>query len=303
MSEILHPLYAISGISGSGKTTLGKQLVTIFPEMKHIDQDQYYLKKKPQVTLSDGKKAFNWDCLEALDPAFKEIIRKELTKSPVLLTGFALCREVLPVVPKVHIHLVTANNPKDLELRCRESRKKKVFNPNRDALVVRELVIPFYRKIVRNSDITDLLNVYTRYGTRVEIDVLIQDVKLKYQHVNSGAHTMSVQPQYIAQIKEGKKVVEGRKMSRTLNCLGIRRGYLITMIHSSCEDVEVKVTYINYYLPSCGDPLAEYLTHETLERTLPGVTDLNEGRKVYLQYTTEEEIRELGMMAIGLEVI
>lgn len=177
MSEILlHPLYAISGISGSGKTTLGKQLIAIFPEMKHIDQDQYYLKKKPQVTLSDGKKAFNWDCLEALDPAFKEIIRKESVLHPVLLTGFALCREVLPVVPKIHIHLVTTDNPKYLELYCREARKKKVFNPERDALVVRELVIPFYYKMIQGSDISHNLSVYSNDGTRIPLQRLVSAV-------------------------------------------------------------------------------------------------------------------------------
>jgi hypothetical protein len=163
-------LYVISGISGSGKTTLGAELLKEFRQCAHIDQDSFYLKTKPKVKLSNGLIVSNWDCLEALDPIFKDYLRDVLKVTPVILTGFALCRQVLPVVPKVHIHLVTGNTPEDVEGRCIKARAQaKSVNSDRDLLVVKELVLPFYYHIVENSDITHCINVFDDKGNRVPI--------------------------------------------------------------------------------------------------------------------------------------
>ena len=57
------------------------------------------------------------------------------------------------------------------------------------------------------------------------------------------------------------------------------------------------------YLPCIGDPLEEYLKTETLARALPGVNSIEEGKKIYLQWSTQDEINKLGMMGIQLKVI
>lgn len=163
-------LYVISGISGSGKTTLGVELLKSFPECVHIDQDSFYLRVKPKVKLSNNMSVSNWDCLEALDPSFSDYLADVLKVTPVILTGFALCRQVLPVVPKVHIHLVTSDTPEHLETRCLKARASaKTVNSDRDLLVVKELVVPFYHHVVDNSDITHRINMYDEKGERVPI--------------------------------------------------------------------------------------------------------------------------------------
>ena len=163
-------LYVISGISGSGKTTLGVELLKSFPECVHIDQDSFYLRLKPKIKLSNNVTVSNWDCLEALDPSFPDYLADVLKVTPVILTGFALCLQVLPVVPKVHIHLVTSDTPERLEARCLNARASaKTVNTDRDVLVVKELVIPFYHQIVNDSDITHRINMYDEKGERVPI--------------------------------------------------------------------------------------------------------------------------------------
>lgn len=303
--EELHPLYVISGISGSGKTTLGVALKKKFPHMVHIDQDAFFLKDKPKVKLSDGSEVKNWDCLEAIDSMFTEAIRECLMLNPVLLTGFALCREMLPVIPVVHIHLVTSDNPEDLESRCKAARSKaKNINVDRDALVVKELVVPFYHYVVRNSDITHILKVFNIDGERVPlmwIVLVAKKIVKDSASTRSGYHFMDISEPYHSLIKNGKKVVEGRKITEKWK--EIRRGDTIKMSCPNRESFIVRVNRVNYYLPNCGDPLIEYLTHETLERALPGIASIEEGCEIYLQWSTKEEIQTHGMMAICVEKI
>lgn len=308
MEAIIHPLYAISGISGSGKTTLGKALVTELGVDKviFVDQDSFYLNNKPRVELCDGSKTSNWDCLEALDTSMKYDLKRLLGKYPVVLVGFALCRDLLPVIPDVHIHLITANNPSDLEERCKSARReaKPRINVERDALMVKDVVIPFYHEMVRNSDITHLIRVFGDDGQRIPLNTLVDEIKSiieESKETRETHHNMDVSQPYHGLIKEEVKPVEGRKISSTWK--KIRRGDIITMTCSGEIPFDVKVTAINMYLPSLGDPLKEYLLKETLERTLPGVIDIEEGKRIYLQWSSKEEINKLGMMGITVKVI
>lgn len=304
---VLYPLYAISGISGSGKTTLGKALTKKLEQLRltHIDQDDYYLPIKPEVTLSDCTIVSNWDCLEALDSNFTNKIKEELANGPVILTGFALCRQVLPVVPIVHIHLITATRPETLEERCCKVRRKaKKINVERDAKMVREIVIPFYHKMVRNSDITHVIQVIDEDCKNVPLDWLVKlakDIILDSHLARQTHHVMDVSEPYYSLIKSGEKVVEGRKYSTKWRV--IRKGDIISMTCPSKDSFDVKVKNVNLYLPSCGDPLTSYLENETLERALPGVTTIREGRNVYLKFYTEEDCQRLGMMGICVERI
>jgi ASC-1-like (ASCH) protein/cytidylate kinase len=297
----MYPLYVISGLSGSGKTTLGEALAKKL-RFHFVDQDFFYLKEKPLVTLSDDSKVKNWDCLEALDSNFKHTIEVLLQREPVLLAGFALSREMLPVIPAVHIHLVTADNPTDLEERCRKARiqAKPHIKADRDVMVVREITIPFYHRMVRESDITHLVSVFDPEGKRIPLDWLTRMTKKIIRDsplLRDNIPVMDVNEPYFTQIQQGKKTVEGRKITETWR--HIRRGDLVTL-RNGTHYVIFTVELVNYYLPSCGDPLGEYLLHETLDRTLPGVPTIEEGRAVYLQWWTREEIQKHGMMGIRL---
>lgn len=173
-----NPLYVISGISGSGKTILGQLLAKQIKGSIFIDQDEFFIKDKPYVILSDGSRGRNWDCLESLSSSMTDQIYDLLLKQPVILVGFALCREVLPVIPKVHIHLITGTNLDDIEQRCVAARTitKPNNDLNRDKLMVKEVVIPFYNKIVANSDITHFISVFDNKGERIIISELIETI-------------------------------------------------------------------------------------------------------------------------------
>lgn len=310
----MYPLYVISGISGSGKTTLGKKVADrmLDENIRLIDQDSFYNVDKLKITLSDGSIVSNRDCIEALNSDFCNIIRDELNNSPILLTGFALPRYILPIQPLVHIHLITASNPDDLATRCCESRLScKAVNEKRDALMVREVVVPFYHKIVRESDITHLLPVFDKVsknvnvvGNRLPIESLVEDI-IKIIHEAKSPrqthHIMDVMEPYYSLIKSGIKLVEGRKISDKWN--NIRYDDIITITCDNTSSFNVKVTGITLYLPSIGDPLNEYLNCETVARTLPGILSIEDGRNIYLQWSTEDEIKEMGMMGIQLQTL
>lgn len=167
-------LFVISGISGSGKTTLGRELAKRL-NLLFVDEDDYYLNKKPKIKLSNGDQRSNWDCVEAINPNFMQEIEKLLQNRPVLLVGFALPKYLLPQKVRVHIHLKIADNPRDLEERCLQARHqaKPFVKLEQDRFMVKEVVIPFYHEMVCNSDITHLLKVFKDDGTRVPLAQLI----------------------------------------------------------------------------------------------------------------------------------
>jgi ASC-1-like (ASCH) protein len=225
---------------------------------------------------------------------------------------------MLPVIPTVHIHLITAKNPQDLEERCCEARKqaKTLINEERDKLMVKEVVIPFYHEMVRNSDITHLVpvfddcscgnsqtNVVNPKGERIHIEELVEtmmDIIYSVKLPRLTYHSMEVSQPYYDLIQKGIKPVEGRKISNTWK--KVKRGDSITMMWGE-KSFDVIVSKVNMYLPSIGDPLTAYLENETLERTLPGVSSIEEGRKIYLQWSSEDEIKEMGMMGIEVRVV
>ena len=155
-------LYLLQGLSGVGKTHLGKYAATKLAAV-FIDQDSYYKKVKPEVTLSDGTIVKNWDCVAALDwEKMENEVMGLLQKSDVVLAGFALRDDHLgklsTYVPQRRIELVYG----DQELsRCKAARKKaKNINEDRDALVIQELVIPFYMETKARGRFDKLVRVY-----------------------------------------------------------------------------------------------------------------------------------------------
>ncbi len=102
-------------------------------------------------------------------------------------------------------------------------------------------------------------------------------------------------------IKSGKKVVEGRKGSPSWS--SIKVGSLIQFVNAqvSGESFLAKVCGVSVYVgPSA---LRDYLAAETLARTLPGVTTIEDGEKIYRQWWTQDEIEKYGVLGLALEVV
>ena len=129
--------------------------------------------------------------------------------------------------------------------------------------------------------------------------------------------SIEISEPYFSFIKNGTKKVEGRKISPKWKNLKIGNKMLITcntfktnnnkIVESFQPKIPffVKIKNIRYYHPSCGiqDPLTEYLIKEGLDKVLPGIKTLSDGRNIYLQWSTLEEINKYGMMAIEIEYI
>ena len=124
--------------------------------------------------------------------------------------------------------------------------------------------------------------------------------------------SMRVDQPYFDYIFNGIKPVEGRKASPTWS--GLKVGDIMeiyTIEHNEDNGIfhrsfRVMITNINYYLPledNKGDGLTRYLENEGLNKTLPGVTTIEEGRKIYMQWSTQDEIDLYGFMAIHLRVL
>lgn len=115
-------------------------------------------------------------------------------------------------------------------------------------------------------------------------------------------HFMEVAEPYYSLIKSQRKPVEGRKI--TPKWSKIQEGDFLTITSPGLSDFTTLVTRINMYPPSIyPDPLTAYLETETLDRTLPGVNSIKEGKKIYLQWSTKDEIMKYGMMGIHVSVL
>ena len=112
---------------------------------------------------------------------------------------------------------------------------------------------------------------------------------------------MVVSEPWYRHILEGRKDVEGRKNSETWRDIEPGDILCLTASKFSMSCFYVKVTGITLYAPPGA--LRKYLEGETLARALPGVSSIEEGMKVYLAWSTMEEIEAVGMMGIQLEVI
>lgn len=177
-------LVVISGISGSGKSTIGEKVAEELG-WSYLDMDTFYLQMKPIVRLSTGETVTNWDTLEAIDVnKLKERLRQLLERNNVLFTGFAPDPTIFPVRPTVHIHLGTGRNAEEIIERSILSRRRsKGFTGQKavkDERMVREIVYPFYEKVMNGFGYHDnekLIYVYNMNGDRKNIAELVQTVK------------------------------------------------------------------------------------------------------------------------------
>ena len=180
----------ISGISGVGKSTISKELANKL-NFVHINQDNYYLKDKPIVTLSNGLKVKNWDSVAALD--FEKLnndIYDYLSEGRnILLEGFCLRDDLIKVVPNIHIHLSYIPVPPNVNLVDTYTANKDVIIPRiirsraqakpgikNDEIVVNELVWPFYMNTLENSTIDYVINTFDNNGHRIDKNVIINSI-------------------------------------------------------------------------------------------------------------------------------
>jgi ASC-1-like (ASCH) protein len=49
--------------------------------------------------------------------------------------------------------------------------------------------------------------------------------------------------------------------------------------------------------------IAEYLEKVSLDKALPGITDFNEGLRIYAQWNRDEEVEKHGFVAIWIRII
>jgi ASC-1-like (ASCH) protein len=112
-------------------------------------------------------------------------------------------------------------------------------------------------------------------------------------------HEMIVSDPWFSHIRSERKPIEGRKMSPRWNKILV--GDKILMKNN---DKFFMVTVINIvkYGSEFSDPLRSYLHCETLEKCLPGINSIDDGIEIYHQWSTNEEIKEYGMMAIHVSV-
>lgn len=108
-------------------------------------------------------------------------------------------------------------------------------------------------------------------------------------------HTLHCQDPWFTHIKEGRKPAEGRK-----NLPKFRNwepGDRLLFVLGD-QSFETEVVALRRY-----KSLEDYLTTETLERTLPGAETMVEGIAIYLQWSSKVEIERYGFLAIEVKLI
>lgn len=108
-------------------------------------------------------------------------------------------------------------------------------------------------------------------------------------------HKIHCQEPWFSLIRQGKKPVEGRKATERFR--RIKPGDTIQFFCGS-ESFECQVTDVNEY-----SSIEEYLRNETLEHALPGISSMEEGVRIYLQWSTIEQIDRHGFLGIKVALV
>src|SRR5690348_8235884 len=107
------------------------------------------------------------------------------------------------------------------------------------------------------------------------------------------ANTFDVEEPWFTHIAKGDKVIEGRLGKGKFSDL--TKGQKIKFVNKGRKACAV-VTDIKTY-----KTFEEYLSHEGLSRTLPGVHTIADGVKIYRKYYSAEKEQERGIVAIHLK--
>lgn len=109
------------------------------------------------------------------------------------------------------------------------------------------------------------------------------------------SHTLHCQDPWFSLMKNGKKLVEGRKNSAKNS--QIKAGDTIVFYFHN-EQFLTQVTEVRKYVS-----LEAYLHDVTVEKALPGIPTFEEAVHTYLQWNSQEEIEELGFLGIFIKVL
>jgi len=172
----------VSGLSGTGKTTLA-QYYSIKHGYVFVDGDSFYLKDKPQVTLSDGTAASNWDTADAIDwDSLNMYVKGQLKTNIVVLATFMPRIDMFEFAIFIHISLSFSDlntriyNAEDATRKCIAARiASKGYNTNRaqvrNEMMVREYVYPEYVYTTSVYKPNAILYVYRGDQRRTLVDL------------------------------------------------------------------------------------------------------------------------------------
>lgn len=115
------------------------------------------------------------------------------------------------------------------------------------------------------------------------------------------SHQIECSEPWFSLIRDSVKKVEGRK--NTERWAKIKElDTLVFLEKESKVEFITKVTKVVKY--AAPNALRKYLEGETVAKALPGVTTMEEGMKIYLQWSTMKEIEDSGaMLGIHVEVV
>jgi ASC-1-like (ASCH) protein len=126
------------------------------------------------------------------------------------------------------------------------------------------------------------------------------DVKIK---------AMKIHQTYLAKIFKGTKTIEARLTNEKWN---LKEGETIKLFSETLEDDKGKykemllvehITTRRYEPGNEVDALTALLCTEDLTKVLPDVDNLADATEIYLQWITERQISEQGMLAIEIKPI
>jgi ASC-1-like (ASCH) protein len=107
--------------------------------------------------------------------------------------------------------------------------------------------------------------------------------------------TINCDEPWFSFIKKGKKPVEGRKSKKKYR--NLKPGDKVLF-----KCIETQESFLATVLKvECYDSLTDYLKAVTLEKALPGISSFSEGLKIYSQWSTSDEIKVLGFVAIWIK--
>ena len=179
MKRIFGKLIFIHGCSSVGKSFIGRALQFKLEESILIDQDSFFKKDKPLVTIIvNGQDASvsNYDCDEAIDyDKFTSHIKLALgVYKYVIVTGFALRNYLVKCTPDYGFILFLGcehDMQKTTEKIIKQRRISKKFATqekiDRDAAMVNQVVLPYFSNTLAHLDCKYHIDVFDGHGDRV----------------------------------------------------------------------------------------------------------------------------------------
>lgn len=110
--------------------------------------------------------------------------------------------------------------------------------------------------------------------------------------------TITCAEPWYSYLKNGEKEVKGRKGQSKYRELKSNDIVLFKCVGEEEKQFFAIVTKVDVF-----KTLNKYLTKVTLAKALPHVTDMEEARRIYHQWSTPEEIKEYGFVGIWIKVI